>query len=243
MESNQTSSHSCNGNRTLVIMAKAPRPGAVKTRLAHSLSVNAATELYRCLLHDTLALAHSLSGVKVAIMCPASDVEDMQQLAGSDTIVAAQDGAGLAAALTSVFAHFAAPAESRVIAFNSDSPHLPGSVACGRVRDARRSRLGCGTDARRGLLSSRSKSGSCMGFSPVTRWGRTSAFDALLARARRLRLAVGFTERFYDIDVGGDLTQLAAELRVTPARAPRTAAWLKERRPLESPSEARAGEP
>ena len=57
-------------DRVLVIMAKAPRPGEVKTRLAHSLSIEAVTEFYRCLLDDTLALARSLSDVEVAIMCP-----------------------------------------------------------------------------------------------------------------------------------------------------------------------------
>ena len=39
-------------NRTLVIMAKAPRLGSVKTRLAKSLSLQAAGELYRCFLAD-----------------------------------------------------------------------------------------------------------------------------------------------------------------------------------------------
>jgi hypothetical protein len=33
---------------------------------------------------------------------------------------------------------------------------------------------------------------------------------------------------FYDIDVVDDLTRLAGELRLAAARAPRTAAWLKE---------------
>ena len=42
--------------------------------------------------------------------------------------VVAQKGEGLAAGLTSVFAHFAAPGRQRVVAFNSDSPHLPASV-------------------------------------------------------------------------------------------------------------------
>jgi hypothetical protein len=36
------------------------------------------------------------------------------------------------------------------------------------------------------------------------------------------------TDPFYDIDVQGDLTRLAAELRLAPARAPRTAVWLKQ---------------
>src|SRR5262249_55096849 len=105
--SSQTVAH--NENCTLVIMAKAPRPGVVKTRLAQSLSVEAATELYRCLLDDTMALARSLVNVKAAIMCPASDVKELRRLTGGAMDVVAQTGEGLAAGLTSVFAHFAAP--------------------------------------------------------------------------------------------------------------------------------------
>jgi uncharacterized protein len=113
-----------NDVRTLVIMAKAPKPGIVKTRLAQRLPVEAVTELYLCLLDDTIALARTLGTVEVAIMCPTSDVEEMTQLARGVTVVA-QKGEGLAAGLTSVFAHFAAPSRQRVVAFNSDSPHLP----------------------------------------------------------------------------------------------------------------------
>jgi hypothetical protein len=57
----------------LVIMAKAPRAGAVKIRLTSSLPTEAVTAFYCCLLDDTLALARSLGDVEVAIMCPASD--------------------------------------------------------------------------------------------------------------------------------------------------------------------------
>jgi len=39
---------------------------------------------------------------------------------------------------------------------------------------------------------------------------------------------VGFAAPFYDIDVVDDLTRLAEELLLAPARAPRTARWLKE---------------
>ena len=55
----------------------------VKTRLAQGLPVEAVTELYRCLLEDTLALARSLGTVEVAIMCPASDVEELTRVAPS----------------------------------------------------------------------------------------------------------------------------------------------------------------
>jgi uncharacterized protein len=119
---------SSGGDRVLVIMAKAPRPGAVKTRLASSLSPAAVAPFYCCLLNDTLALARSLGDVEVAIMCPDTDVNELAQLAGNEASVVAQKGEGLAAGLTSVFAHFAEGHQRRIIAFNSDSPHLPRSV-------------------------------------------------------------------------------------------------------------------
>jgi glycosyltransferase A (GT-A) superfamily protein (DUF2064 family) len=58
--------------------------------------------------------------------------------------------------------------------------------------------------------------------------GTSSALERLLLRARALELSVGIADRFYDIDIADDLSRLAEELRVAPARAPRTAAWLKE---------------
>src|SRR5262245_4808651 len=109
-------------DRVLVIMAKAPRSGTVKTRLAPGLPIEAVTEFYRCLLDDTLTLARSLRDVEIAIMCPDSDVNELKQLAGSEMSVVAQTGEGLAAGLTSVFTHFTKDRQRRVIAFNSDSP-------------------------------------------------------------------------------------------------------------------------
>jgi len=128
MESSSETVVSPNGDRVLVIMAKAPRPGAVKTRLTPSLPLQAVTAFYRCLLGDTLALARSLGGVEIAIMCPDSDVSELTRLAGHGARVVAQEGEGLAAGLTSVFAHFAEGHQRRIIAFNSDSPHLACSV-------------------------------------------------------------------------------------------------------------------
>ena len=213
-------------DRVLVIMAKAPRPGLVKTRLAQSLPVEAVTELYRCLLDDTMALGHSLGSVEVAIMCPASDVEELAPLTSGMASVVAQQGEGLAAALTSVFEHFAASGRQRVIAFNSDSPHLPVSVLAGafELLAAHDVVVGPTHDGGYYLVGARAAHASLFARNGM---GTSSALDALLARARGLQLSVAFTDPFYDIDVEGDLTRLAAELRLAPARAPRTAAWLQ----------------
>jgi rSAM/selenodomain-associated transferase 1 len=206
-------------------MAKAPTPGRVKTRLAQSLPVEAVTELYRCLLDDTIALAQSLDRVEIAIVCPASDVEELTRLTRGVASIVAQKGEGLAAGLTSVFAHFAASGGRRVVAFNSDSPHLPSS-ALESAFDALNGHdlvVGPTYDGGYYLVGAKAPHPTLFDGDGM---GTKSALEALLTRARDLQLSVGFTDTFYDIDVEDDLTRLAEELQLAPARAPRTAAWL-----------------
>jgi len=225
--SSETLVRSSGGERVLVIMAKAPRPGAVKTRLALGLSPAAVTAFYCCLLDDTLALARSLGDVEVAIMCPGSDVNELAQLAGHEASIVAQTGEGLAAGLTSVFVHFAEDQLRRTIAFNSDSPHLPRSV----LEDAFEALaahdvvVGPTHDGGYYLVGAKASYPALFARDGM---GTSSALERLLSRARALELSVGSADPFYDIDVADDLTRLAAELRLDPARAPRTAAWLKE---------------
>ncbi len=208
-------------------MAKAPRAGQVKTRLAQSLPVDAVTEFYCRLLDDTIALARSLDTVQVAIMCPASDVEELTRLTRGVVGVVAQKGAGLAAGLTSVFAHFAGTGGRRVVAFNSDSPHLPAAVLDGAFEALTAHDVVVGPTHDGGYYLVGAKAAHPTLFEGDG-MGTQSALEALLARAGGLELSVGFMESFYDIDVGEDLARLAAELRLAPARAPRTAAWLRE---------------
>jgi uncharacterized protein len=213
-------------NRTLVIMAKAPRLGSVKTRLAESLSLQAVTELYRCLLNDTIALAQALDQVEIAVMCPASDVEDLSRAVAKTVRIVPQTGQGLAAGLASVFKHFTT-GHQRVIAFNSDSPHLPTAVletafdaleTCDLV-------VGPTHDGGYYLVGARASHPDLFTSDGM---GTALALEALLARAPALGLSVHLTDPFYDIDVAADLMQLAEELRRAPARAPQTAVWLKQ---------------
>src|SRR5262249_41646854 len=208
-------------------MAKAPRPGAVKTRLASSLSPTAVTAFYSCLLEDTLALARSLSDVEIAIMCPHSDVNELKVLAGGDVSVLAQNGEGLAAGLTSVFAHYAEGPQRRTIAFNSDSPHLPRSVleSAFEALTAHDVVVGPTHDGGYYLVGAKDSHPTLFAHDGL---GTSSALERLLTRARALELSVGYTEPFYDIDLVEDLIRLATDLRRSPARAPRTAAWLNE---------------
>jgi rSAM/selenodomain-associated transferase 1 len=225
--SSETVEPALNSDCVLVIMAKAPRPGTVKTRLIPSLPLQAVTSFYRCLLEDTLALARSLTGVEIAIMCPESDVDELALLAGPGVSVVAQKGEGLAAGLTSVFAHFAEDHQRRVIAFNSDSPHLPRPVLEGAFEALAVHNLVVGPTYDGGYYLV-GANGSHPSLFIRDGMGTSSALENLLSQARVLELSVGFTDPFYDIDVADDLLQLASELEDAPVQAPRTALWLKE---------------
>jgi len=161
------------------------------------------------------------------MMCPAGDVEELTRLAEGAVAVVAQKGEGLAAGLTSVFTYFAASGQQRVVAFNSDSPHLPASVL-GSAFEALTAHdvvVGPTHDGGYYLVGANAAYPALFDGDGM---GTKSALEALLARARGLQLSVGYTDPFYDIDVESDLARLATELRLAPTRAPRTAAWLKQ---------------
>ena len=223
----QTRQGLCGQNCTLVIMAKAPRPGTVKTRLAQSLPPPAVIALYRCLLEDTLALAKSLTGIEVAIMCPEPDQDELANFLGNNVPVVAQKGKGLAAGLTSVFAHFTADRQRRIIAFNSDSPHLLPSVLESAFQTLVTHDVVIGPTHDGGYYLVGAKAAYPTLFEGDG-MGTKSALDRLLSRTQDLGLSTGFTDPFYDIDVAEDLIRLGAELHAASERAPRTAAWFAE---------------
>jgi uncharacterized protein len=241
MEStSQTSESFTHPNRTLVIMAKAPRPGMVKTRLTESLPSLAVIALYRCLLEDTLALATSLTSVEVAVMCPESDQAELARLVGNTVRVVAQKGKGLAAGLTSVFRHFTAVGCQHVIAFNSDSPHLAPSVLDSAFEILAKHDVVVGPTHDGGYYLVGAKAAHPTLFESDG-MGTKSALDRLLTRTKDLGLSTGFTEPFYDIDVANDLILLARELQLAPAKAPRTAGWFIEWQPAVGQLGHRAG--
>jgi rSAM/selenodomain-associated transferase 1 len=210
-----------------VVVAKAPRPGHVKTRLGASLSPEAIVALYRCLIEDTLELAGSLSGTRVAVVCPAPDVGELRNWLGPTTEVVAQDGYGLAAALESTFRIFFIEGVHQVVIFNGDSPHLPSAeleraftllghcdLVVGPTIDGGFYLVG-GSEAHRGLFE-------------ASRMGTQTALEALLARAGELRLGVEMTTPWYDVDEPDDLARLARDLQRAPASARRTTALLAQ---------------
>ncbi|MBA2304343.1 MAG: TIGR04282 family arsenosugar biosynthesis glycosyltransferase [Acidobacteria bacterium] len=212
--------------RVLVVMAKAPRPGRVKTRLTVEYPVVSIVELYRCLLDDTLALASSIPNTQLAVMAPHEDLRELATLLPAGVSGVAQQGRGLAAALTSVFDTFTWEGPRRVIAFNSDSPHLPPRVLDDAFEALLTHDLVAGPTDDGGYYLVGATAPHARLFDP-TPMGTTSALDSLLANARGMGLTYRLTEEWFDVDVASDLSRLAEALRQDSSAAPRTAALLR----------------
>ena len=215
------------GERALIIMAKAPRAGHVKTRLAASLPAEAVVDLYRCMIEDTLDLAHSISTDAVAIVCPTPDVSDLARWLPGIEIVG-QQGEGLSAGLVSAFRIFIERGYRRVVALDGDSPQIPPETLekAFRLLDGADVAVGPTIDGGYYLVGSTTARPELF---DTQRMGTGSALDSLIATARGLGLRVALTETGYDVDEAEDLARLARELRLFPHRALRTAAWLAKR--------------
>jgi rSAM/selenodomain-associated transferase 1 len=208
----------------VVVMAKAPRKGLVKTRLGGAHPPCDVVQLSECMLRDSVALVQALPRVHVAVMCPRDDVVEIAARLPAGVHVVAQSGMGLAAALVSVFEQFV-PDFRRVIAIDSDSPHLPLSMVESAFAHLETNDVVVGPTEDGGyyLVGASAIHPRLFDSAPL---GSCNAFDALRASARGLGLSMGLGEAFYDVDVPADLRRLAADLRSEPTRAPRTAAFL-----------------
>jgi uncharacterized protein len=208
----------------LVIMAKAPRAGHVKTRLGEQLPAKTVVDVYKCLLADTVALATSLGGVSVAVMVPAADVGDVRAILPASVSVVSQHGEGLAAALTSTFAFFDEGFQ-RVIALDTDTPHVAPHLLEEAFTALERADLVAGPTADGGyyLVGMRAKH---PGLFEKDGLGTGSALATLSARARERALTLVRLDECYDVDEYADLVRLARDLAERPGQAPRTAALL-----------------
>jgi len=213
-------------DRLLVIMAKAPRAGHAKTRLAAAgFTADQILALYRSLMEDTLDLAASLEQVRVALMCPSGDAAAIAAWLGPELDIIEQPGAGLADALEATLGLFASRQASRIIALNADSPHLPAAVLM-RAFDSLGAHdlvVGPTDDGGYYLVGAR---GPHPGLFERSALGTGRALDDLLSRAREHGLRVASTDAWYDVDVGHDVERLEAELASGSVVAPRTHSLL-----------------
>lgn len=206
----------------LAIMAKAPRAGAVKTRLCPPLRPPEAAELARCFLLDAVDRVAAVAGVRpVLAYAPVEARSEFESVAPGFALLA-QQGEDLGARQTRLVSEILDLGHEAALMIGTDSPTLPAecvdeAVALVMARDVDLV-LGPTDDGGYYLIGLRRP---CPALFQGMPWSTSAVLARTLERAQRLGLRVACLPAWFDVDTKADLERLAAELAVSPGHLPR----------------------
>ncbi len=213
----------------LMVMAKEPLVGRTKTRLSPPLSGQQATDLYRCLLLDTLELMKQVAGVQPIIAYLPSDAEPFfRRFAPPGFDFVPQVGDDLGERLDNVLTRCLQMGYHQAVVMDSDSPTLPVAYLKQAFRELDDPTvdvvLGPSDDGGYYLIGLKSP---CSALFRGIVMSTPTVRAETLERAQEQGLRVACLPRWYDVDTSEELERLIEELRSQPGHlAPHTRAFL-----------------
>jgi rSAM/selenodomain-associated transferase 1 len=202
----------------LAVMAKAPRVGAVKTRLCPPLRPPEAAELARCFLLDALERVGAVAGTRAILAyAPAEARAELEALA-PDFVLIPQRGRDLGERQDGLVEDVLTLGYQAALVIGSDLPTLPPeyldeAVALVMAPDVDLV-LGPTEDGGYYLVGLRAP---CPALFEDMPWSSPLVLGRTLDRARRSGLRVACLPQWFDVDTGADLDRLRVELGTTPA--------------------------
>ena len=190
--------------RALIVFARAPELGRVKTRLAAEVGDGAALRAYRTLAEQVIAAASASATYSMTVAYTPPDAEPaMRQWLGPGVMLRPQSGADLGARMAAAIADAISGGAERVVVIGTDCPDVTADVVAEAF-----TRLGV-ADV---VLGPASDGGYYLiGMSRPHRelfegvpWSSAETLRATLARARAGGLSVTLLDERRDIDTVED---------------------------------------
>ena len=222
----------------LAVMAKAPRPGRVKTRLSPPLSLEQTAALNICFLRDTTANLATVPGAAGLISyTPAGDEALFEGLLPETFGLVLQRGDGFGERLFCAAKDILAIGYGAVCLIDSDSPTVPREAFTAAVHALAKpgDRVVLGPSHDGGYYLIGVKAAHAAPFDRIA-WSTPTVFEETLERCLAAGLEVVTLPTWYDIDDASTLELLKSELLhgQTPAftsqpgfSAPATHAFLR----------------
>lgn len=194
----------------MVIFAKAPEPGRVKTRLIPILRAGEAAELHEALLLDTLDVVRSCADAVVAF-APAGGRRTLERLLGPGARLVGQGPGDLGARLARMFDQLCGGGRP-VLAVGSDCPGLTVARILGAAAALGRADvvLGPALDGGYYLVGLRKPRPELFGDMP---WSTPAVLELTQRRATEAGLRVELLEPARDLDTPEDLFEWYAGSR------------------------------
>jgi rSAM/selenodomain-associated transferase 1 len=215
----------------LAVMAKAPRPGKVKTRLAPPLTPDQAAAINICFLRDTTEniAAVTTSGKSAGIISytPVGDEALFDNLLPADFTLIPQRGDGFGDRLLATAEDLLACGYGCVCLIDSDSPTVPAAAFEQAVTELQKpgDRIALGPAHDGGYYLIGLKRAHPELFANIT-WSTSAVFAETLAAAKSANLETVILPLWYDVDDAATLAILTAELlHQTPPHFTTTAGY------------------
>jgi hypothetical protein len=226
--------------RALIIMAKFPEAGRVKTRLQGALSPPECADLARYFLLDAINKAKSVCDNVILAYSPPEKLSAFRQMLPAGLAYHAQIDGDLGARMAGAFQFAFSGGADAVLMIGTDSPAFPASVIAdsfaaldeaGNGAAAADAALGRTDDGGYYLIGLRKF--HARAFADVE-WSSAETYAQTARNISALGLKLWEAPAYYDIDEPPDLERLRSELTgSTKAQdsAPATAAYLRNLRP------------
>jgi rSAM/selenodomain-associated transferase 1 len=205
------------GHCALAVMAKAPRPGKVKTRLAPPLTLDQAAAINICFLQDTTeniaAVATSGKAAGIISYTPIGDEALFSSVLPADFALIPQRGDGFGERLLATAEDLLACGYGSVCLIDSDSPTVPAAAfeqaVAKLAKPGDRIILGPAHDGGYYLIGLKRAHPEL--FANIT-WSTSTVFAETIAAAKAANLEAVILPLWYDVDDAATLDILAAEL-------------------------------
>ena len=194
----------------LVVFARSPVPGAVKTRLQARYTPQQAADIYRALVLDTLENARGASAARyVLAYTPADAGEEFRRLAGPGWDLCPQVEADLGGRMLEAARWSFDRGARRLAIIGSDAPNLPVEFIdrAFRLLGERDVVLGPTVDGGYGLIGLSRPLDAVFG---GIDWGTERVFSQTVERVEAAGLTLGLVPPWYDVDTPGHLDFLVA---------------------------------
>jgi uncharacterized protein len=221
-------------NPAIIIMAKVPRIGTVKTRLLPVLNELQCVELSICFLQDAVKKAKTISSNVIVAFSPPDGKNELETLLQENVLLTEQRGTDLGERMQSAFEFAENKGFSPMIMIGTDSPNFPPEFLQMAIdafeNEGTKCVLGGTKDGGYYLIGLRNRTD---GLFANVEWSSENTFRQTAENALRLFGSEPFQipDRF-DVDTPADLKKLLQEyLENKDFRkiAPNTTEWLENR--------------
>jgi rSAM/selenodomain-associated transferase 1 len=200
----------------LLVFARLPLRGSVKTRLAAEVGDARALAVYEAMLRDLLAsIGESTRETEIECLWPPAPGANgaLLRRAFADRAVAMQTGAHLGERLSMAFSErFFFHRTRKIIAIGADDPTLPRELIdhAFALLDSCDFTIGPASDGGYYLIGCRAASFDPRVFEDID-WGTPTVYATTRARIAELGCTVAVLPERYDIDIAADLERYARE--------------------------------